>query len=317
MTFHESGVDRIVADDAFAQQAEPLVALACGGRISLITWFRTPWQRGGSLTGYTTFRDDKGIEHQAVVKLPVAPCERLWLTRLQAFENVAPRLFAAGDALGGYDLAWVVMERLPYGPLDKAWAGAAIDFLIDTAGRFFAAVDTFDVDTAPPQKDWDAVFRLAQRNIKAHSLAHEHRWRQALKNAQRKIDSWLHVWRARDVCQWCHGDLHLSNAMTRREPPHGPAVLLDMARIHAGHWVEDAVYFEHLYWSAPGRLAGRKVCSQLAKARRAHGLSDDDDWPRLAQIRRALLAVSTPAMLEHEGPPRHVEAALEVLEREV
>jgi hypothetical protein len=29
------------------------------------------------------------------------------------------------------------------------------------------------------------------------------------------------------------------------------------------------------------------------------------------------LAVSTPAMLEHEGPPRHVEAALEVLEREV
>ena len=43
----------------------------------------------------------------------------------------------------------------------------------------------------------------------------------------------------------------------------------------------------------------------------------DEDWPKLAQIYRGLLALCTPAILRFVGDPHHVQAALEVLEAEV
>ena len=40
----------------------------------------------------------------------------------------------------------------------------------------------------------------------------------------------------------------------------------------------------------------------------------DPDYPRLAVIRRALLAGTAPKFLKSEGHPRHLEACLERLE---
>jgi len=94
-------------------------------------------------------------------------------------------------------------------------------------------------------------------------------------------------------------------------------VLIDFAEVHAGNWIEDATYFEHLFWARRQKLGGRKLCSQIAHERKKRGLPVDPDWPRLASIRRALLAMSTPALLQYDGDPHHVHAALEVLETEV
>lgn len=286
---------------------------ACAGRLGQINFFRTDWQRGGALTGYSTFHADDG-EHAVVVKFPVPPRERRWLVHLQAFDNVAPRLYAHGDTIGSHDMAWVIMERLPHGPLGSAWNGHEFDLLLEAAGRFYAAAAHVPVENLPPEKDWHAAYELSRRHIEKHDLGNEQRWKVALKAAHKKLDGWLKLWAQRPRNTWCHGDLHLANGLTRVPPPDGPAVLIDYAEVRPGCWVEDAIYFEYLFWARRQRLAGRRLCSQLAHELKKHGLDPHPRWPDFAQVRRALLAMSTPAMLEHAGDPHHVQAALEMLE---
>ncbi len=313
-----SAVDpRPLSDLPFGANLEPVLRKACGNRLSPVTWFRTDWQRGGALTGYATYRDDADLARAVVVKLPVGPGERQWLLRLQAASDVVPRVYADGQSLGGYDMAWVVMERLAYGPLSTAWQGQEFDLLTEVAARFYAAASEVPVGPAPADKDWQAIFDRSRESVRRHRLEDHQRWNRSLKKAHRKLKLWQRVWQERPVDQWCHGDLHLANAMTRVPPPGGPAVLLDFAMTHAGCWVEDAVYVEHLFWGRPQGLGGRKLCRQIARQRRKVGLPVAKDWSRYASVMRALLAMSTPAMLKHDGDPSHVKAALTVLETEL
>jgi hypothetical protein len=295
---------------------EPVLRRICYGRLSEVNWFRTDWQRGGAMTGYATYLDDAGKPQPVVVKLPVPPGELGWLTRLQNWPDIVPKAYAYDADLGGYDMAWVVMERIGYGPLGSAWNGREFDLLVEAVGRFYSAAATVPVNAAPPYRDWTAIFHKTRENIHRHQVANEQRWNHALKKANRKLKEWLSIWNDRPVDHWCHGDLHLANAMTRQPAPQGPAVLLDFGQTHAGHWVEDAIYFEHLFWPRRHRLAGRKLCSLIAHERKRLGLRVEADWPRLASIRRALLAIGVPATLDFDGEPHHVEAALGVLEIE-
>lgn len=300
---------------------EPILAAACHNRLSPVTWFRTDWQRGGAATGYATFRADDG-EHNAVVKLPVPPRERQWLVHLQqplddASHAVAPRVFAHGEALNGYDLAWVVMERLPHGPLTSAWQGVEFDLVVDAIGRFYQAAAQVPLVGEAPRRDWHALFERARRHTAAGAVPEPQRWKNALKKAHKKLDRWIAQWEDRPIVGWCHGDLHLANAMTRTPPPEGPAVLLDFAEVEPGHWLEDAVYFEHLYWAANDRLAGRKLTKAIARRRKDLGLPVDPEWSDLATVKRSLLATITPALLDSVGDHAHVQAALGVLERAV
>jgi len=306
-----------VRPSAFGHTLEPALRRACEGRLSDVTWFRVDWQRGGALTGYGTWRDDGEDEHRVVVKLPVPPCERHWLVTLQGQDHVAPRVFAHGEAVNGYDLAWVVMERLSHGPLGSAWLGNEFDLLTEAVGRFYAAAEQHPRVGEPVRKDWFAIFERSRKHVHDFSLSQPQRWNRALKKAHRQLKQWVDDWEHRPSDHWCHGDLHFGNAMTRIAAPEGPAVLFDFARTHVGHWVEDAVFFEHLFWARRKRLNGRKLCSQIAHERKTRGLKVDEHWPHFADLKRALLAMSTPAMLQHDGDPRHVKAVLEVLERSV
>ena len=94
----------------------------------------------------------------------------------------------------------------------------------------------------------------------------------------------------------------------------GDVALIDLAEVHAGHWVEDAVYLERLLWARPERLKSHKPVKAIAKARKAHGLDVDKDYPRLAMIRRALLAATAPKFIKSEGSPAHLAACLNWLE---
>ena len=93
--------------------------------------------------------------------------------------------------------------------------------------------------------------------------------------------------------------------------------MFDFAQTRVGHWVEDAVYLEHLYWSRRGRLDGRKLVKQIAVQRKERGLEVDRDWVMFANVQRALLAMSTPVVICHSGDTQHLAAALEVLDRAV
>ena len=295
---------------------EPVLRRACNDRLGEVTWFRTDWQRGGALTGYAHYHADDDREHEVVVKLPVPPAERRWLERLQAGDDVAPVLYAHGESLNGYDMAWVVMERLAHGPLGATWQGAAFDLLIEAAGRFYAAAEAHPLTGTPREVDWPKVCDQARRAVRTHSLADGQRWNNALKKAQKKLKDWLAVWNDRPIQNWCHGDLHLGNGMTRTPAPQGPALLIDYAQTRPGHWVEDAVYFEHLFWGRRERLEGRKLCRQLAHERKNPGLKVDEHWPQLAGVKRALLAMATPTTLDAAGDPTYVAGALQVLEVE-
>lgn len=300
----------------FGANLEPALCAACDDRLSEVRWFRTDWQRGGAMTGYASFNCD-GIEQAVVVKLPVPPAERRWLVRLQDGEDVVPRVFHHGDELGGYDMAWVVMERLPHGPIGQAWGGAAFDVFVEAVGRFAKASSAFAIEGEPRQKDWKHIHHLAREHIRRNDVANEQHWQKALKKAARNLKDWIAIWENRPTNDWCHGDLHPGNAMSRVAPPNGPALLFDFAEVHRGNWVEDAIYFEHLYWSRREQLEGRKLCSMIAKERKKHGLSVGEDWSKLASVQRALLAMASPAMLQHEGNASHLHAALDVFEREV
>jgi hypothetical protein len=304
----------------FGSELAPVLLDACRGELRDLHWFRADWQRGGATTGYGKYHNGDGA-HDVVVKFPVPPQERRWLEQLQPdrqqIGDVVPRLLDSGKELGGYDLAWVVMERLPHGPLDSHYQGNEVDLLIEALGRFHAAASHCPVDRPPRDEDWPAIMRKARKACQTQQLPHNQRWHKALKAVQKKLKAMLKTWSDRPVDHWCHGDVHFANAMTRSEPPHGPALLFDLAEVHAGHWIEDAVYFEHLFWGHDDRIGHRDVVKELAEQRKQLGLDVDAQWPRWAGVRRMLIAAAAPAYLQHRGNHRHLDHCLNLLEQDL
>lgn len=294
----------------------PVLIEITGRRLSQPRWFRTDWQRGGALTGYAIWTDDEGRSREVVVKMPIPPVERRWLVQLST-DEVTPRVFAHGRELGGYDLAWVVMEKLPHGPIGNKWGAQGIDLLCQAAANFYARAAIVPIGKPPAPRDWHGQLKRARDHTGKNTIENAQRWRRTLKKAGKKLDGWLDLWNARDMGTWRHGDLHLGNAMCRCAPPGGPAVLFDLASVAPGHWVEDAVYFEHLYWHNPAGLFGYKPASLIAQYLRDYKLSPGEDWPKLADTYRALLAMTTPAHLSAQGGALRASAALKVLERYV
>src|SRR6185503_4504487 len=110
---------------------------------------------------------------------------------------------------------------------------------------------------------------------------------QAIRAVQKMLPRLLERWQQRPMNTWCHGDLHLGNAMRRPgAQPGQPSVLIDLAMIHPGHWVEDAVYLERLYWAKPELLCGIKPVSELARLKREQGTLGQEDYAMLANTRR-------------------------------
>ncbi len=316
----------------------PVLRETCGGRLSDIQWFRSAWQAGGASTGIASFELRPGFTIEAVVKLPVGPSEFRWTVGLgecpadrDVHDGPTPRVLAAGTDLGGYDLAWMVLERLPGSPLSASLSKDGIEGLLHAAAEWYARAGRLaplGPDDSPKSEDWAALLNKCRQNVKDRGIAESQRWNDGLKHVQKSLARLAGAWESRGIQSWCHGDLHPGNAMRRaggaggadRGEGAGPdepgrCVLIDLAMVHPGHWVEDALYLERLYWGKPELLFGVKVVSTLARCRRELGLDTGDDYATLANIRRVLMAATVPAFLEHEGHPRYVHAALDMLER--
>ena len=293
----------------------PVLGETCQGQLGEITWFKADWQRGGAATGTASFTLDDGTEAAVVVKLPVVPRELLWLQRLQSDNGtqVVPRLYAGGPTLGDYDLAWIVIERLPHGPLGAHWHPDHTKRIAEAAAEFHAECARFPVDGRKRVEPWAELLKEAQESVRINRLEHESRWREALKSLRHKLGGILERWDSRPL-EWLHGDLHVANAMSRVGMEKGPVCLIDLAEVHVGHWVEDAIYLERQLWARPERLKAHKPVRAMAAARRARGLAADKSDAELATIRRALLAATAPRFLKTEGDPRHLEACLGQLE---
>ncbi len=305
----------------------PVLCHACKDRLGHIEWFRCAWQHGGAATGFATWSEG-GVETPVMVKLPVGSREHRWTTAMAELyagggSGPTPRVFAAGAELNGYDLAWLVVERLPGQPLSTALTGEAVHDLLDAAARFHAAAlraspDRRPVDEPTLAHDWDGLLAKSREMVKDSGLVEAGHWKEAVKKVQRALPVLKAKWAARHINTWCHGDLHPANVLRRAsgsaDALHN-CVLIDLAMVHSGHWVEDAVYLERLYWGRSELLHGIKPVSHLAKIRREMGIATDDNYAELAAVRRVLMAGCVPAYATFEGHPKYTHAALEILEQ--
>jgi aminoglycoside phosphotransferase (APT) family kinase protein len=300
-----------------ASSLAPVLKEACEQRLSDIVWFKTDWQRGGAATGRATYRDDDGDDQPVIVKLPVVQREFRWARALQngqAKEPIVPRVYAAGMGLDDYDLAWIVMEKFEHGPLALHWHEDHIPRMAEAIARFHLATQPFPVDQRPRVEDWDILVEEAAENVRMNHIGDERRWGAALKKLQSILNKIVSEWDARPINQWLHGDAHPANMMSRVAEDHGPVALIDLAEVHAGHWVEDAVYFERLLWTRPELMKPHKPVKTIAAERKKLGLQVEAEDSRLAMIRRALLAGTAPSFMKTEGNPHHLAACLDRLE---
>lgn len=312
---------------SLGQALAPQLAEACGGRLGPISWFRSVWQHGGAATGFAEWRDDSGRPMPVMVKLPVGSVEYRWTTSLGRPEQggdsecPTPRVLACGESVGGYDLAWLVIERLTGHPLSHGMTEQSVLDLLHAAADFHeAARRVRPVDSPPATPDWAALLDKARELTRKGAMPEPQRWNEAVKRVQKALGVLQRRWAARPITEWCHGDLHPGNALRRPVGTSAAAVarngcvLVDLALVHAGHWVEDAVYLERLYWGKPDELHGVKPVTALARLRRERGLHGDDGYADLAMVRRVLMAACVPVYADREGHHKYTHAALEIIE---
>ena len=303
---------------SLAQGLADVLIVACEGRLGQITWFKADWQRSGAATGTAKYKVNDDTYEQVVVKFPVVQRELLWTKRLQDENDknlVIPKLYASGETLGGYDMAWIIIERFEHGPLGLHWFDEHISHIADAAARFHKTASIHPISETPHTEDWKQLVHDSQDNLKINVVEHKDRWKAALKTLRGKLKDIISEWNDRPIDQWLHGDLHLANAMSRVSIEKGPVSLIDLAEVRPGYWIEDAIYLERQLWANPARLKAAKPIKAMALARKALGLSNGENYQRFANIRRALLAGTALRFLKNEGHPRYLEACLNWLER--
>lgn len=306
-------------DPALARHLLPALQEACNGRLDEVSWFRADWQRGGASTARAIWKVKDQPDRPAVIKFPVIPRELYWTRRLQNADGSAPtmvpHLYASGQSLGNYDLAWMVIEQLPYGPLGMRWHRDHMLRICQAAALFQKATFDLPVEDARPRiESWVELLDRARSGVRDNAVPHAPRWVSALKRVQRACDELVTHWRDRDGSHWIHGDLHMANAMSRDSAQAGNVILIDLAEVRCGHWTEDAVFLERQLWARPDRLESTKPVREMARARRRLGLEVEEDAMELIDIRRVLMAATAPAFLRTEGHPRHLNGALAQLE---
>jgi len=310
----------------------PVLRELSGGRLGPIEWFRAAWQHSGSETAFSTWKLDDGTSTGVVVKLPVGFNEYKWTRALGTCDlcswhdpcehaRASPRVIASGLELGGYDLAWLVIERLPGLPVSTKLSEQTILDLLHTAADFQAAAsDALPLTEQPPSPDWEKLIAKALETCRDQALPEWAQWREVVKRVHKSLPALKARWASRAINCWCHGDLHPGNAMRRAvgDPDlsgRAGCTLIDLALVHTGHWVEDALYLERQFWGHEDRLYGVKPVTALAQFRRNRGLSTNDGYAEVAMVRRVLMAACAPAHLEREGNQKYVRAALETLEK--
>lgn len=317
---------------SLGQALGPVLRNVCGGRLGEVSWFRATWQHGGAATGYATWDLGNGKTVECVVKLPVGYTEYFWTKRLglvsasdwdsdDALTLPTPRVLAGGFELGGYDFAWLVMERLAGPPVASNPTPQSMWEIFESAAEFHAAAITEQSivpERAPDPPDWGSLIAKARRVVSENDLEHADRWSSLLTRVEAIEPALRAQWAARDIDTWCHLDLHGRNAMRRAspDPDHpGHCVLIDLAMVRPGNWIEDALYLERLHWGHEEILCGVEPVTALARAREFNGLPLGEGYERLADLRRVLMAASVPAFLGREGDRKYLAHALECLDR--
>ena len=333
----DDGPHSLIEVGGLGRALGPALHESCGDKLGELEWFSTPWQRSGAATGYTHWRLPNGEVIDAIAKVPVGYREWYWSTHLGETDPMwwesaesehlpVPRVLASGVELGEYDVAWLVVERVGGGSVrstlseevPRAERAAMVERLFDAVARFQVMAGRereVTAEDAAPRRDWAALIEKSARAVADNPMPDEARWAALIDRVGARLDALVSVWRGRDQSTWCHGDVHPGNVLTRpcrttRPGGDGHAagedegVLIDLGLVHAGHWLEDALYLERLYWGHSEMLGGVEPVRALSEARGRLGVESSLELcAEVAEVRRVLMAATSPAFLgqEHEG----------------
>jgi len=262
-----------------------------------------------------------------MVKLPVGPVEQVWTARLGKVEAgewssdgaealATPRVVCSVSELGGYDLSWIVIERFSGSPMMAGGSGEDVRSLLETTAAFQAhATASHALSTPRSCPDYRALLSASRERVHLGGIEDESRWIEVLDRVDGELGGLVHEWEHRAMNAWCHGDVHGGNAMWRKcRDGRRHCVLLDLAMVHPGHWLEDGLYFERQQWGHEEQLDGVDPVRCLSGIRERLGL-EVGPWKALVRVRRVLLAMAVPGLLGREGDGAYVQRALEILER--
>jgi hypothetical protein len=324
------------AHSGLAAALEPVLHEVCEHRLGPVEWFHAAWQRGGASTGFSTYRMRNSQQPVPVlVKFPIGPVEYEWTTGLgcvtlctacddeekfvAAHDRATPRVLAHGTQLGSYDMAWVVTERLAGDHLPRHMNAAMVTELMTRVLEFHQAAGKHKpVAGRYKSPDWSMLLERARHLSHEHAIADFQQWSEAIRHVLKHLPSLQARWEARTIDTWCHGDLHVANALRRvapgctlAAPGDGPCVLIDLALVHPGNWIEDALYLERQYWGHEEWIGHVKPVSLLARLRREAGLPTVGDYNELANLRRVLMGACAPALIAIEGSnQKYLKSAL-------
>ena len=313
------------SSQSLAESLGPALRATCSGRLGPIEWFRVSWQHGGAATGFSVWTTSTGRSVKVLVKLPLGPTELRWTQSLgevpeREFDSETPcnrptpRVLACGSELGGYDIAWVITERLAPTTLSHALNAHAIEDMLASLDAFHqAALALRPVEGQPTREDWELLADKSRQACKAGGIPESQRWNEAIKRVQKILIPMVARWNSRPLNTWCHGDFHGGNAMRRFNATRG-CVLIDLALVHPGHWLEDALYLERQFWARPELLHGIKPVTILGRMHRERGMADPG-YVDLANIRRVLMASTALSFVSAEGHPKYLHACLETVEK--
>jgi hypothetical protein len=307
----------------------PALREVCGKHLGVVEFFRSPFQHGGAATGFSVWTNDDGSKVPVMVKMPVGSIEHRWSSGLGTFPDgqfacneavhcPVPRVLKAGTTLAGYDFAWLVVERLTSPGVISRPEERHVHEILETLVEFQSrAAAHAPLEPARKSPDWERIIERSREAARDGIVEDSQKWNEAIHRVQKLLPLLRVKWESRSVNSWCHGDLHLGNLLHRPLPDGSGlcSVLVDLALVHPGHWIEDAIYLERQYWGHSDLLKGVKPVSELARLRRERGLNANDNYPDLANVRRVLMAACVPAAAEREGNAKYVRAALELLDR--
>jgi len=327
-------LDHPTSTECLAHALVPALTAACGGRLSAVQWFKSPWQRGGASTGIGTFVDDQGRPASVVVKVPVGFSEYKWTSDLAAaaagwnVPSPVPRVLAGGLELGGYDLAWMVLEKLgPHLPITSASPAdaAAVARAGECASAALRAVATFHLlaervrpvegVTEIDHAAWERAVAGSREAVRRGTLPDGPHWATALKAVSRALPNLFARWAVRAGNAWCHGDVHPGNVLLRHGEGTPQCVLIDLALMRPGHWLEDAMYFERVFWGREHCLGNINPLKVLSAMRRELGLPCTGDYGALANVKRVLNAAAAPGLFLREGNPLYLKHALHLIDK--
>ena len=263
---------------------EPSVA----GRFRAVELSEVEPGRSGAWMVHGTW-DASGASFPVIVKLGAGAREVHWATQLSRSApdvadvadvvDVVPTVYAAGYALGGEPVPWLVMERCPY-VLDRRWlrepwAHHLVTTLLDAGVRFHVAARRI----APPVGPADVWRNWVNERVRRGATSDPPAPGPTQQVVERLESDWEWVL---SVCgvEFAHGDLHLGNAVWRTAlfEPDATALLVDHAP-YPMPWALEAARCEAIYWGEWTRQTRRTrrpihptTVHEMAALRAAQGM---------------------------------------------